>query len=141
MKPKFIATLNLVLLTFLNSCSEESPECQGILKSRPLVQIQNCIEGNWKFLYSIGGITGQMRIDYENSFIDFQKNNTVFWVKEGAVPSEEVVEWSYIEDQFNESTYVMTGAVGPWGFQEIKQDTLFIYDVGNDGFVHVLKKD
>lgn len=135
----------MILPALLVSCKEEFPECQGALKTRSLVQIQNCIEGNWKFLHSTGGFTGQSRIDYENSFIEFRSDATIFWVHEGEVVSEGSVDWSYEEDQLNELTHIMkfsrTGVPGSWGFQEIRKDTLIIYDVGNDGFIHVLKKD
>lgn len=137
--------LNILFLLLFSSCKEDEQECQGVLKTRPLKQLQNCIEGNWKFLYSIGGFTGQMRIEYEHSFIEFRNDATIFWIHEGQLVSEGLVEWSYIEDQLNETTHVLKysrmGVPGSWGFQEIRKDTLFIYDVGNDGFVHVLKRE
>jgi hypothetical protein len=145
MKRSFSVVFHLALLALLFSCKEEFLECQGALKTRSLVQIQNCIEGNWRFLYSTGGFTGQSRIDYENSFIEFRSNATIFWVHEGEVVSEGHVDWSCMEDQFNESTHTMKfsrmSVPGSWGFQEIRKDTLIIYDFGDDGFIHVLKKD
>tara|TARA_R110002020_G_scaffold454870_1_gene670849 strand:- start:4 stop:441 length:438 start_codon:yes stop_codon:yes gene_type:complete len=144
MSQKFWRIFSFIFLVLLSSCKEEFPECQGTLKTKSLVQIQNCIEGNWKFLYSTGGFTGQSRIEYENSTIEFRSNATIFWVNEGDVVSDEPIEWSYMEDQLNEFTHIMkytrTGVPGSWGFQEIRKDTLIIYDVGNDGFIHVLKK-
>jgi|GEM_PF-4858737 len=145
MKRNFSVIFNLTLLALLVSCKEEFPECQGALKTRSLVQIQICIEGKWRFLYSTGGFTGQSRIEYENSFIEFRRNATLFWIHEGEVVSDGPVDWAYMEDQLNESTHIMKfsrmGVLGSWGFQEIRKDTLIIYDVGNDGFIHVLKKD
>jgi hypothetical protein len=69
-----------LLLLILLSCNKDKTDFSNItLKDKPLNQIKSAIRGRWQLHYSYGGITGNVRHNYTNSFIEFKTNDSLYW--------------------------------------------------------------
>lgn len=120
--------------------------CVGLLKYKALDQIRHCIWGYWQLHYWEGGISGDIRQDFTNSFVEFLPNDSIYFVDQGDLTVEDQIEWGWRLDEItHDSIYTMLfqdwrDYSYEWVVKEIRDDTLVLYDNGNDGFNYYLTK-
>jgi|SRR5690606_4787150 len=156
-----LALLVYSALIFIVSCSDETsdrvvkPELPEekkdtidgyyVLKEKPLDTIKHYISGPWQLHYSYGGITGDIRINHHNSFMDFGTGDSVLWTRDGELYAHSPITWMKVVDIHGDSINLMhfddkREYPYDWGVWGIKDDTLAFYDNANDGMAHVLSK-
>lgn len=134
--------------TALNAVPDEPKRAVDdyyILKDQPLDTIQHYISGPWQLHYSYGGITGDIRINHHNSFMDFGTGDSVLWTRDGELYAHSPITWMKVVDIHGDSINLMhfddkREYPYDWGVWGIKDDTLAFYDNANDGMAHVLSK-
>lgn len=144
----FIKTPLLVLL--LLSCNKEKPEAPVNLKlkDKPLNEIKTAIQGKWQLHYSYGGITGRIRQNRTNSFIEFKPNDSIYWNNNNDLIVRDIITWNRRNDIIGDRTYIMSfcemrGTICypySWGVEQIKNDTLILYDDATDAMGHYLTR-
>ncbi len=128
---KTIKTFYFLTFLFLINvqCKKENKPLNIKLKDKPLSEIQKYLIGNWQIHYSYGGITGNIRYNYTNSFIEFKPNDIIYWKDNIVERVNTKIKWIRTTDQVNELTYVMSfsdilGYPESWGTEGIYKDTL-----------------
>lgn len=143
MKPcKIISNLFLLIALFLClcCCEREKQHLNIVLYNKPLSVIQSYTSGRWNLEYSFGGLWAHKIIDKYNSYIVLfpdhiiisndslgsELNTSITWVKTdiGTNVTTFLLRYSFPEDPLP-NNYVI---------QQIKNDTLVIYDYLDDGF-------
>ena len=83
-------------------CKKEHSRLNVILYDKSVPTIKSYIKGNWKLNYIIGGLSGNDRHDYTNSFIEFkfQTTDSILEVIEGANVIKSPITWFNWEDIF-----------------------------------------
>lgn len=109
-----------------------------ILKDQPLDIIRSAISGKWQLHYSYGGITGHIRMDYPNSFIDFGSGDSVSRTRDGVLYEQTPITWIKVVDLLGDSAYIIKPY--GWGVWGIRNDTLSLYDNSPDGMSHFLTR-
>jgi len=145
---KALATLTafLVFLTgTLASCEKGVLKQNITLKDKPLAEIKRNLQGQWQLHYERGGISGDYKYVYHNSFIDFRPDDSLYWTVDGEEWANTKIDWKWGRDQFHDSTYIMRfsdvwGYPISWGIKGIQEDTLVLYDIGADGMSDYLTK-
>jgi len=111
-----------------------------MLKDKPLSEIKSAIQGNWQLHYSYGGITGNIRQNFVNSFIEFKATDSIYWNDNNNSIVADKIQWNRRRDMIGDSTYIMSfcemrGTICypySWGVQGIRNDTLILYDNATD---------
>lgn len=118
------------------------------LKDKPLSEIKAAIQGKWQLHYSYGGITGNIRQNYTNSFIEFKPTDSIYWNDNNNLIVADKIQWNRRRDMIGDSTYIMSfceirGNICypySWGVQSIRNDTLILYDDATDPDSYYLTK-
>lgn len=131
-----------LLLLLLLSCNKEKIKSpiNIMLKDKPLSEIKSAIQGNWQLHYSYGGITGNIRQNFVNSFIEFKATDSIYWNDNNNSIVADKIQWNRRRDMIGDSTYIMSfcemrGTICypySWGVQGIRNDTLILYDNATD---------
>jgi len=128
-------------------CTDSDPvySCDGLLKDKPLANIQTCVRANWQLHYKKGGITGNLKQAFTDTYLDIRQNDSVYFTYEGTLVAKSVITWKNITDVQGSKTFIMTfsdnsGYPYSWGVWGIENDTLTMYDNANDGFGYALTK-
>jgi|SRR5690606_12990873 len=127
--------------TALNAVPDEPKRAVDdyyILKDQPLDTIRHYISGKWQLHYSYGGITGHIRIDHRDSFIDFGSGDSVLRTRDGVLYEQTPITWIRVVDLLGDSAYIIKPY--GWGVWGIRNDTLELYDNSPDGMGHFLTR-
>ncbi|HYK77295.1 MAG TPA: hypothetical protein VEV16_09980, partial [Daejeonella sp.] len=98
------------------------------------------IQGNWQIHYSYGGITGSIRHNYTNSFIEFRPDDIIYWKDNKIEIVNTKINWIRGNDQFYELTYIMVFDSYSWCVDGLRNDTLILYDNAYDHMTHYLTR-
>lgn len=139
-----------LLALLLLSCNKEKLKTPVNLKlkDKPLNEIKAAIQGKWQLHYSYGGITGRIRQDHTNSYIEFKPTDSIYWNDNNNLIVADIITWNRRKDIIGDSTYIMSFCEmrGPvcypysWGVEQIKNDTLILYDDATDAMGHYLTR-
>lgn len=129
--------------------SEFSPimNCVGKLKDKALDQIRFCICGYWQMHYGEGGFTG-IKQYFKDTFVEFKPSDSIYFNVQQYLEAADLIEWLKLPDEFTheiDSTFIMTFQDWreypyAWGVEEIRDDTLVLYENGPDGLGYYLTK-
>lgn len=131
---------SLILFCFIQ-CKKNTNERVNIkLKNKPLGEIKLAIQGKWQLHYSYGGITGNIRQNHTNSFIELKPTNSIYWDDNNNLIVKDLIRWKRKIDMVGDSTFIMSfcemrGAICyaySCGVQGIRNDTLILYDDATD---------
>lgn len=108
------------------------------LYNKPLDTIVKHITNQrWRMVYSIGGMTGKDRNEFDNFYYTITTDGKLVSDYEGK-HEETSYEWLKSRDIFTgDSTYVLAGAV-QWKIVAITNDTLRVSDNFTDGYHYTL---
>jgi len=117
-----------------------------ILRDKPLKTIKNYLKGKWQMHYTIGGISGNQRYSFVNTYLEFTFNETnndsIRWHNDTSEMAKDIVTFERELYIFGpEYTYQINFNTLPTGFQNwvaysIKDDTLILTDNSVDGFAY-----
>lgn len=136
----------LLLFLFLLSCNKESNTAKGKLKNKSLAAIRSKIQGRWQLHYTYGGITGHIRQDFINSFMEFKPNDSISWILDNTLWINDKINWINTTDIFHESTYIISCEdfrtyPYTWIVDGIYNDTLILISNGSEpDKYHLTKK-
>ncbi len=110
------------------------------LFDKPLDTIKKHVTGQrWQLWYAKGGMTGEDRKDYTNTFYTLTTEGILITEK-GGVRNEKPYKWQKKRDIFTgDSTYVISGIV-QWKVEGIYKDTLRLADNFVDGYGYALTR-
>lgn len=142
-----IATVS-ILFCFAQ-CKKENTRLTITLYDKPLATIQSYAKGKWKLNYAYGGLTGNIKQNYSNTYMEFKfaQIDSFYYTENGTIKINSPIEWRRIKDFFGrvDSTYFMGfhyNGNRPYGysFRNIQNDTLIIEENAPDGFAYWLTR-
>lgn len=125
------------------------------LYAQPLPVIQKCMEGNWKLLYSTGGIMGETIVDKHDSYMQITSERIIIGNKTNGVIIDSPITWeiveSFIRDPFGDRDAIIISYNIRTGTKsliyadrlfprQIKNDILIVWDFKHDGFDYYYAK-
>lgn len=141
--------LSFLFLFCFFQCRKNTEERKNIwLKDKPLSEIKAAIKGKWQLHYSYGGITGHIRQNHTNSFIEFTATDSIYWNDNNQRIVADILKWNKRRDVVGDDTYIMSfcemrsSVCYPyaWGVEQIHNDTLILYDDATDAMGHYLTR-
>ena len=110
----------------------EDPRNRSLTK-KTLPEIKAIIAGSWEIKYDISdGIAGFIKTLHSNDYLTFLANDTVKRQSNGIIVLYEkasTINKVFINAAFlNDSIYLFSFPLNDWGFSEVKNDTLVMYD-------------
>lgn len=108
------------------------------LYNKPLdTIIKHTVNQRWKLVYSIGGMTGKDKNEFDNFYYIITNEGKLVSDYKGK-HEETSYEWLKSRDIFTgDSTYILSGAV-QWKIVSITNDTLRVSDNFTDGYHYAL---
>src|SRR5882757_3296434 len=88
-----------ITLLFESSCYYHNTDPKSVLDitlyDKPVPIIKLYLAGKWKLIYSVGGFSGGDRINYDNTYFefDFQADDTFKRTDNGKVTVNSVITW------------------------------------------------
>ena len=112
-----------------------------LLHDKPLDSLKYYVEGKrWQMLYSIGGLTGSDRNNFEELYYTFAADGKMIFEEKGD-KIEKKYSWEKQRDIYSgDSTYVLFTGLAGWIVNGIYNDTLKMMDNHPDGYSYVLIK-
>ncbi len=152
MKILILSISILVITIVIASCKKNNPEphpSNAVLYNKSVSVIKSYIEGKWKINYAIGGMTGNQRIDFINSFMEFKFHpiDSIIHVENGVIRSQSRINWFPGQDIFTGTTIYFLGfniyqSNLPFSYRisQIENDTLLVTQPVADGYTYALTK-
>lgn len=119
-------------------------QCELFLREKALNQIRHCIKGSWTLHYRFGGFSGSEKTYYSpKPMVNFMENDSIKYFNNGSYLVKDRINWSY---DSHWHTYAMSfkysnGFPWDWGVEQIRQDTLVLFDLADDGYGYYLTKN
>ena len=124
------------------------------LFAQPLPVIQKCMEGNWKLIYTYGGIMGETIVDKYDSYMQITSERIKIGNNTAGILTDSPITWANLENFWDfpivhfiayniidEAPSIMYAEhIFPCS---IKNDTLVVWDLYRDGYFkyyHKIKK-
>lgn len=132
MKKIILVCISIVCL-YCIACKEKNIEPYYLnLNNKPLDTIKKYIEGKWQMHYSIGGIAGNYRTNYINTFVEFTispiNNDSLNWYNDTFVFINNKVIFNKVPKYSNNTDSVYEISEVLWVMNQIKNDTLTIFE-------------
>jgi hypothetical protein len=120
--------------------------CQLFLVEKALAQVRHCIQGSWQLHYRIGGSSGKDKVHYTNeTIVNFSADDIIEYIVNGTEDFSANIIWTKTQGLTVPVTYIMsfetsTGFPVSWGVEQVKGDTLVLYDNYPDGYGWVFSR-
>ena len=134
----------IVITAFCFShCKKENNPLNITLYNKPVSTIKSYINGKWKIVYDLGGITGNIRHDYVNSFVEFKflVIDSINETHNGSTIIRSQIQWFKDRDLFTGDSinllgfnYYQTGLPFAYRISQITNDTLVVTQPAPDSY-------
>lgn len=139
--------LLICVLLFANSCKKDDYAKNITLYNKSVPTIKSYISGRWRVIYDIGGMTGKIKHEYVNSYMEFkfQSVDSIIEFNDNKTVIRSSLQWLRDKDVFTGETinllgfnFYQTGLAFTYRVSEIRDDSLIITEPVVDGFSLVL---
>ncbi|MBB3187440.1 hypothetical protein [Microbacter margulisiae] len=128
------AMMSFVCLAQCNNADDEPVNM--VLYDQPASSIQQYIQGNWKYVYSLGGLLANNKTyPADNSYMRINSNRIVFTNEAQGTIVDTTIVWKYEPTIYGYSTSTLGYTSAKGGFfpsgcivEHIKNDTLVIVE-------------